>query len=262
MADSVDELFAIRNLFSLGAYQTLINEVSSSRAPLSDAAKQEAKSYLYRSYIAQGKYNLVISELKDSQIPEQHAIRLLAIYLQAKSKGDNTNKETTVKRVTELLAESTNVVNSLVQLVAGTVLYNEGLLEDALKVLHHHGKNLEVRKRFTHYCEVYLKLEPGAIAGNNVLSSFMTIDRLDLARKEVAAAKQWSEDAMLAQLLEAWVDLRIGGDKYKEAFYIFEEFAQSHSANTVKVLNGQAVANIALARYPEAESLLLEALKI
>lgn len=144
MADSVDELFAIRNLFSLGAYQTIINEVSSSRAPLSDSAKLEAKSYLYRAYIAQGKYNLVISELKDSQIPEQQAVRLLAAYLQAKSKSDNTAREDAVKQVTELLAEGTNAAIPLVQLVAGTVLYNEGLLEDALKVLHRRGKNLEV----------------------------------------------------------------------------------------------------------------------
>lgn len=50
-----------------------------------------------------------------------------------------------------------------------------------------------------------------------------------------------------------------GGEKYQEAFYIFEEFAQSNTAQTVKVLNGQAAANLTLGRYPEAESLLLEA---
>lgn len=50
-----------------------------------------------------------------------------------------------------------------------------------------------------------------------------------------------------------------GGEKYQEAFYIYEEFAQSNTAQTAKVLNGQAVANIALGRYDEAESLLLEA---
>lgn len=50
-----------------------------------------------------------------------------------------------------------------------------------------------------------------------------------------------------------------GGEKYQEAFYIYEEFGQSNTAQTVKVLNGQAAANLALGRYPEAESLLLEA---
>ena len=51
-----------------------------------------------------------------------------------------------------------------------------------------------------------------------------------------------------------------GGDKYQEAYYIYEEIAQSPSSNTVKILNGQAIANIHLGRYPEAESLLLDAL--
>lgn len=50
-----------------------------------------------------------------------------------------------------------------------------------------------------------------------------------------------------------------GGEKYQEAFYIFEEFGQSNTGQTVKVLNGQAAANLAMGRYPEAESLLLEA---
>lgn len=54
---------------------------------------------------------------------------------------------------------------------------------------------------------------------------------------------------------------RKGGEKYQEAFYIYEEFGQSGGSEpSLKVLNGQAAANIALGRYPEAESLLLEAL--
>lgn len=88
---------------------------------------------------------------------------------------------------------------------------------------------------------------------------YLLMDRLDLARNEVASTKSWAEDALLLQMMEAWVDLRVGGEKYQEAFYIYEEFGQSNTAQTVKVLNGQAAANLALGRYPEAESLLLEA---
>lgn len=51
-----------------------------------------------------------------------------------------------------------------------------------------------------------------------------------------------------------------GGAKYQDAFYIFEEFAQSNTSATVKLLNNLAVSNLALGRYPEAESQLLEAL--
>jgi coatomer protein complex subunit epsilon len=39
------------------------------------------------------------------------------------------------------------------------------------------------------------------------------MDRIDLARKEVANVKTWAEDALLAQLIEAWVDLRVVSDR-------------------------------------------------
>lgn len=35
------------------------------------------------------------------------------------------------------------------------------------------------------------------------------MDRLDLARNEVATVKTWAEDALLLQMMEAWVDLRV-----------------------------------------------------
>ena len=38
---------------------------------------------------------------------------------------------------------------------------------------------------------------------------YLQMDRLDLARKEVAQAKSWAEDALLLQMMEAWVDLRV-----------------------------------------------------
>ncbi|CAG8844123.1 11489_t:CDS:2, partial [Racocetra persica] len=126
------------------------------------------------------------------------------------------------------------------QVIAGMIYYHEGLFEDALKILVRHNRNLE--------CVAL------------IIQIYLQLDRLDLAKREIAATKTWAEDAMLAQLIEAWVGLRTGGDKYQEAYYIYEEIAQSPSSNTVKVLNGQAVCNIHLGRYPEAESLLLEAL--
>lgn len=38
---------------------------------------------------------------------------------------------------------------------------------------------------------------------------YLQMDRVDLARKEVAHAKSWAEDALLLQLMEAWVGLRV-----------------------------------------------------
>lgn len=38
---------------------------------------------------------------------------------------------------------------------------------------------------------------------------YLQMDRLDLARNEVATVKTWAEDALLLQMMEAWVDLRV-----------------------------------------------------
>lgn len=38
---------------------------------------------------------------------------------------------------------------------------------------------------------------------------YLQLDRLDLARNEIASVKTWAEDALLLQMMEAWVDLRV-----------------------------------------------------
>ncbi|CAG8594740.1 8176_t:CDS:2 [Ambispora gerdemannii] len=223
-----------------GSYQQVINEANS-RTQVSEAAKLERKTYLYRAYIAQGKYNIVISEVKDSDAVELRTVKLLAVYLQAKAAGQlDSKREETLNELSELLKEPANSLNSTIQIISGTIYYHEGLLEDALKVLMKNNKNLE--------CVAL------------IIQIYLQMDRVDLAKRELAATKSWAEDAMLAQLIEAWVGLRTGGDKYQESYYIYEEIAQSPSSNTVKILNGQAVCHIHLGRYPEAEGLLLEAL--
>ncbi|KAI8059827.1 coatomer epsilon subunit-domain-containing protein [Thamnidium elegans] len=234
--DEESILFGLRNLFTVGNYQTVINEVSSSTGLFSAEAKLEAQTYLYRSYVAQGKYNLVINDI-GAENPEAslRAIQLLASYLADKQ----NNAEEYVAKANELLEEGANRINAVVQVVLATIMVQAGHLEDALRMLHSRQK----------------KLECSALA----VQIYLQMDRLDLARNEVATVKTWAEDALLLQMMEAWVDLRVGGEKYQEAFYIFEEFAQSNTAQTVKVLNGQAAANLTLGRYPEAESLLLEA---
>ncbi|CAG8445959.1 21918_t:CDS:2 [Dentiscutata erythropus] len=237
----MDELFGLRNLFYTGSFQQVINE-GSSRTSVSESAKLERKIYLYRAYIAQGKHNIVISEIKDSDPIDLRVVKILAVYLQSKSGGQasETKKEEVLKELKEIVSDTANASNATVQIVAGMIYYHEGLFEDALKILVRHNRNLE--------CVAL------------IIQIYLQLDRLDLAKRELAATKTWAEDAMLAQLIEAWVGLRTGGDKYQEAYYIYEEIAQSPSSNTVKVLNGQAVCNIHLGRYPEAESLLLEAL--
>lgn len=113
---------------------------------ISESAKLERKIYLYRAYIAQGKYNIVLTEIKDTDPVDLKAVKILAAYLQSKSEGQTseTKKEEALKELKEvILGDVTNTLNPTVQIVAGTIYYHEGLFEDALKVLSHHDKNLE-----------------------------------------------------------------------------------------------------------------------
>lgn len=91
------------------------------------------------------------------------------------------------------------------------------------------------------------------------------MDRLDLAKQAYTAAKVWGEDSLIIQLCEAWIALRQGGEDdggYQSAFYCYDEMSQLPSANNPVVLNGKAVSQAAMHRWPEAEAPLTEALQI
>lgn len=52
-----------------------------------------------------------------------------------------------------------------------------------------------------------------------------------------------------------------GGDKYQQAFYVFEELAQAPATSSVRSLVSQAVAELHLGRTEEAQAALEEAMK-
>ncbi|KAJ3293435.1 hypothetical protein HK104_004470 [Borealophlyctis nickersoniae] len=241
MAEAVDELLLLRNQFYLGSFQQVINEATNpSTTPRTDSAKVERRVFLHRAYVAQGRYNLVTSEIGPNDAPELQAVSILARYMQASGAGNNAGKEAAVGDMGTLMGEGTNGLSTIVQLVAGTVLYHEGRFEDVLRAVVQSPKNLECVALAT---QTYLKL-----------------DRPDLARKEVEKLKTWADDATLAQLIEAWVNLYSGGEeKAQESYYIFEELASS-KVSTSKLLTGQAVCRMQAGRFADAEALLLESL--
>jgi len=85
-------------------------------------------------------------------------------------------------------------------------------------------------------------------------------NRTDLALKEVLAARRWAQDSLLVNIAESWVGLRVGGEKYQQAFYVFEELAQAPSTSAPLSLISQAIAEIHLGRYDEAEAALKQAI--
>jgi coatomer protein complex subunit epsilon len=57
-----------------------------------------------------------------------------------------------------------------------------------------------------------------------------------------------------------FTDFLQGGEKYQQAFYVFEELAQSAATSSTQSLVSQAVAEIHLGRLEEAEAALQQAL--
>lgn len=74
-----DPLFGLRNNFYLGAYQAAINNSEVPNLSSDDVVERDA--LVFRSYIALGSYQLVISEIDASAATPLQAVKLLAIYL-------------------------------------------------------------------------------------------------------------------------------------------------------------------------------------
>ena len=114
-----------------------------------------------------------------------------------------------------------------VQVLAGTVLQAAGKSDDALALLGRHQNNLEA----------------AALA----VQIHLAANRTERAARDVRAARQWAQDALLVNLAEAWLGLRVGGERYQQAFYEFEDMPVH-----------QAVAELHLGRLPEAEAALAQ----
>ncbi|KAJ2359454.1 hypothetical protein GGF43_000073 [Coemansia sp. RSA 2618] len=232
----VDDFYTARNLLYLGAYPQALANLSQ-QTHLSGALELEKQSLQLRAYLGQLNYSLVLDEIPATATsPELLAIRQLALL---KQQGHASPEATHI--VDELIADTNNLQSSTFVSIAAQSLIIAQKYDSALKILALHPKSLE--------------------CVSMTVVTYLAIDRVDLAQKLVARVRTWAEDAPIAQLAEAWTNLFVGGPKYNEAFYIFEELAQASSVSTVPLLNALAVCKMHLGQYPEALSLLQEALE-
>ncbi|MCJ1451323.1 hypothetical protein MMC28_001659 [Mycoblastus sanguinarius] len=224
------ELLNIHNAFQQGQYQTVIDFDTSS---LSIENKIPARVLQLRAQVASGHAKQVLTDVKkEGERPDFAAVRAFAQY----SAGNTLAAVTEVEKLVEAQSENTSV-----QLLGGTVLQAAGKTEEALSLLSKHQGSLE------------------AIA--LIVQIHLQQNRTDLALKEVQAARKWAQDSLLVNIAESWVGLRVGGERYQQAFYVFEEMAQAPSSSATKSLVSQAVAELHLGRIPEAEAALQQAVQ-
>ncbi|KAF8545502.1 coatomer epsilon subunit-domain-containing protein [Trichophaea hybrida] len=226
---SEGELLNLHNAFHQGQYSTVLNQNIST---LSSENAIAAKVFVYRARIASGQAEDVIKETGSATEPDLQAVKAFAEY-----KTGNTSSA--VAAIDGLVGSAPD--NGTVQVLGAMVLHMEGRSDEALSLLSKHQGNLEA-----------LAL---------IVQIRLAQNRTDLALKEVQSAKKWAQDSLLVNLAESWVGLRIGGDKYQQAYYVYEELAQAPISSSPQTLVGQAVAELHLGRLEEAEVALQQALE-
>lgn len=68
------------------------------------------------------------------------------------------------------------------------------------------------------------------------------------------------DDATLTQLAQAWINIQLGGEKLQDAYYVFQDFADKFQPS-LQLLNSQAVCNIGLQKYEDADVVLQDCLE-
>jgi coatomer protein complex subunit epsilon len=227
----VDILFDIRCAFYIGNYQQCVNEAQKLKVP--PELKVERDVILYRAYIAQRKYGVVLNEVTSSSAPQLQAVRLFAAYLANEELRDKILSEVNTK-----LSGSVDLSNHMLLLMAASIMFYEGNYDEALRTLH----QSEAMECSAMSVQILLKM-----------------DRVDFARKELKRMVDTDEDNILTQLATAWTNLAMGGEKNQEAYFIYQELSDKY-VSTPLLLNGQAACHMAQGRFDDAEGVLQEAL--
>ncbi|CAM1501075.1 Fc.00g102370.m01.CDS01 [Cosmosporella sp. VM-42] len=223
------ELINIHNFFHQGQYQEVLDFDTSTFSPENALP---ARVLNLRAQLALGQAKDVLVDVKGESEPELEVLGALAEFALGKT-------DSALKTVEKLASSSAD--NVTVQIVGGTVLQASGKPEEALALLSQHSGSLD--------------------AVSLIVQIHLHQNRTDLALKEVQAARRWAQDSLLVNLAESWVGLRVGGEKYQQAFYVFEELAQAPSTSSVRTLVSQAVCELHLGRTEEAQAALDQALQ-
>lgn len=270
------ELLNIHNAFHQGQYQSVIDFDTSS---LSSENKIPARVLQLRAQIAAGQAEEVLASIgKEGNAPDFAAVKAFAQYALGSTSGAVSEIENLIEADSE---------NTTVQLLGGTVLQAAGKTEEALSLLSKHQGSLEAYEipPFPYHFDTCPEVDTDLLYRIALIVHIhLQQNRTDLALKEVQAARKWAQDSLLVNIAESWVGLRMvchyqiilvlfwkteadlslylqGGERYQQAFYVFEEMAQAPSTSATKSLVSQAIAELHLGRLPEAEAALQQAVE-
>lgn len=229
-SDTNSALHYARNEYYVGNYLASINQV----LPTQGSADVELLSYMYLSYLANDSGSLLAKHISDSDTKNPlFALRMLYDAFEQPDKVDET-----LDKLLEIVATEEDETNIWHIAIAILYAYNHQY-DNALKILH--GST---------------NLESLALS----IQCLLKLNRLDLAKQLLAKMQEISDDHTLTQLAQAWIALCSGNEQQlQDAFHIYQEFSEKFKASPL-LLNGQAVVQLGLEQYDEAEAALREAL--
>lgn len=94
-----------------------------------------------------------------------------------------------------------------------------------------------------------------------IVQIYLSINRVDLAKKQFERSKRWAEDDLLLQLIESTIGLMTGKDNYSNTSSFYTEQLGNPSLSSPHLLTARGVTRIMRGEIQEAKSDLEESLE-
>jgi coatomer protein complex subunit epsilon len=94
-----------------------------------------------------------------------------------------------------------------------------------------------------------------------IVQIYLSINRIDLAKKQFERSKRWAEDDLLLQSIEAMIGLATGKDKYSNSLSFYTEQLGNPSLSSSHLLTSRGVTRLLRGEIQEAKSDLEESLE-
>lgn len=221
--------------------------------------------YQARSYLALDNPSAVIKAIPSyTENVALKAVLGLAKYVAA---ADESDKEAALEELRDLSLEiegddieADEREKGFVRVLAGTAFARAGEIEEALETLGGTGTRENLEAYVVQYMHHFLrKLKFCSVAV--IVQIYLSINRPDLARKELDKAKHWAEDDVLLQLIESSINLVTGKDSYSDSNSFYTEQLANPSLTSPRLLTARGVTRLLKGEVAAAKSDFEEAVE-